>query len=190
MVTNQPTGPSPTAAVVCDQVRHRLPLQRGPGPYFEAMSCNRALSSLSSATSRFRRAFSSCNSFNSRTWSDCSPPNLLPAVERLLGDSRLTHDVGHRHARFRLLAHCHDLFHRTSRPRCGASSASAPDRCWSGTRNTTASWCVAPGLATRGGTCGSSAPLEEAPDHLPHPLTFDAERRAVSEARHDRELLV
>src|SRR5690606_7746190 len=72
-VPEQGTGPTPADAVMARQVHHRFTLQRGPPHFFEATSCRIALSRLSSATSFFSRAFSSCNCLSSRAWSGCSP---------------------------------------------------------------------------------------------------------------------
>ena len=59
---NQSAGPSLVECVVVYDVIHGKPLQRGPRQFFVATSCKIALSKLSSATSFFKRAFSSWSS--------------------------------------------------------------------------------------------------------------------------------
>ena len=70
---HQSACPTRVERMVGYDVLHRTSLQRGPRQLFVATSCRIALSRLSLATNFFSRAFSSCSTLSSRTWSDYSP---------------------------------------------------------------------------------------------------------------------
>jgi hypothetical protein len=54
-------------------ILHHRAAPRGLHNFFDSTSCNIVLSSVSSATSRFSRPFSSCSCLSCRNWSVCSP---------------------------------------------------------------------------------------------------------------------
>src|SRR5262249_20350673 len=84
---------------------------------FESTSFQLPLSSVSSATKRFSRLFSSCRCLNCRLLKlphlVCLQPLvlLLPAIQRLLGDPNLADQLRDRHPHLSLLQHGYDLLH-------------------------------------------------------------------------------
>jgi hypothetical protein len=117
MQINHPTGPSPTQLVMIYHVVHRQTLQRGPGHFFELISCSMALSKLSSATSFFNRLFSVLQLLELAYLIRLKACVLiLPPVKRLLGYPRLAGQIRYRHPKLRLLENRHDLLDRKSFP--------------------------------------------------------------------------
>ncbi len=93
---HQSTGPRQLQAVVAHDVFHHFPFQRGPFHFFDATSCRIALSRLSSATSFFSRAFSFLQDLQlTHAFHLHAGVLLFPAIERLLRNAQLAHDIAH-----------------------------------------------------------------------------------------------